>query len=164
MSPFRGGWVIWLSLLVALILSIAHLPTDWPVWLGWLRPNWVMLILFYWAIEHPQRLGPVGGWLVGLLLDALLAQPLGLNAMLLAAFVYLMVGLSDRLRMYSMAQQCLIVFLVALATEVLRSLVLGWVGGQNMSWGVLLIATMTMFCWPFIAELLIRTRALGRPE
>ena len=46
------------------------LPESWPQWLGWLRPAWVIMAVFFWVMEMPHRVGLVGSaWLVGLLLD-----------------------------------------------------------------------------------------------
>ena len=67
MNPANGGWLILLSFAVAFVLSVAHLPESWPQWLGWLRPHWVLLVLFYWVLYVPHRLGLVTAWLLGLL-------------------------------------------------------------------------------------------------
>ncbi len=67
MNPLRGGWVILLSIAVAMMLAVAHLPEDFPQWLGYLRPAWVLLVVFYWVMALPDRLGMITAWLVGLL-------------------------------------------------------------------------------------------------
>ena len=57
MNPTQGGWLILLTIAVALILSVLHLPESWPQWLGWLRPAWVMLVVFFWVMQVPHRIG-----------------------------------------------------------------------------------------------------------
>ena len=88
MNPFNGGWVVLLSLLIAMLFTVAHLPLSWPEWLGYLRPNWLLLVLFFWVMELPERIGLVTAWLLGLVMDALLSQPLGLNGFIFAGFTY----------------------------------------------------------------------------
>ena len=63
MNPTQGGWLILLSLVVALLLAVVHLPESWPQWLGWLRPAWVIMVLFFWVMELPPRVGLVSAWL-----------------------------------------------------------------------------------------------------
>ena len=68
MNPINGGWVILLTLLFALVLSVFRLPENWPDWLAWFRPSWVLIVLFFWVMELPHRLGLISAWLIGLLL------------------------------------------------------------------------------------------------
>ena len=65
MNPLQGGWVILLTLIVAMVFSVTHLPAWVPNWLGWLRPEWVVLVLFYWVIERPDRVGMILVWVLG---------------------------------------------------------------------------------------------------
>ncbi|NNF67033.1 MAG: rod shape-determining protein MreD, partial [Gammaproteobacteria bacterium] len=54
-----------LSLLGAVVLTLIPLP-------GWLqpwRPSWVALVVIYWLIYEPRRIGLMTAWLAGLLLD-----------------------------------------------------------------------------------------------
>ena len=62
MNPFRGGWIILLSIAIAMMLAVAHLPESLPQWLGCLRPAWVILVMFYWVMVLPDRFGIVRAW------------------------------------------------------------------------------------------------------
>ena len=42
-------------------------------------------MLFFWVLELPHRIGLITAWIVGLFVDVLHADPLGLNGLLLAA-------------------------------------------------------------------------------
>ena len=164
MNPTSGGWLILLTVLVALTLAVLHLPETWPQWLGWWRPAWVAMVIFYWVLALPHRLGLVTAWLIGFLLDILQADPLGMNGMLLAGITYFGWRFYERLRMYSVFQQCGVIFLLVLATDSLRLLVLDIIWDQGMSWGVLLPALTSMLVWPFLFLLLARLRAQVRVE
>jgi rod shape-determining protein MreD len=163
-NPSAGGWLILLTLLVAMVLAVLHLPETWPEWLGWLRPAWVAMVIFYWVMALPHRLGLISAWLVGLLLDVLQADPLGLNGVLLAGITYIAWRFYERLRMYSIVQQCGIVFLVVLAGESVRVLVQDLIYTRGWSWGVLLTGLMSMLVWPFLFLLLERLRIQARVE
>jgi rod shape-determining protein MreD len=37
-----------------------------PDWAASARPEWVVLVLIYWILALPERVGVAAGWLVGL--------------------------------------------------------------------------------------------------
>ena len=158
MNPTQGGWLILLTVAGAMVLAVAHLPETWPQWLGWLRPAWVAVVVFYWVMELPHRLGLIAAWILGALVDVLQAEPLGLNGLILAAITYVGWRFYERLRMYSVAQQCGVVFLLVLGAELLRAVVLEVVSDRGWSWGLLLPPLSSMLIWPFVALLLTRLR------
>lgn len=162
MNPAQGGWLILLTVAGAMVLAVAHLPETWPQWLGWLRPAWVALVIFYWVMELPHRIGLIAAWVIGALLDVLQAEPLGLNGVILATITYVAWRFYERLRMYSIFQQGGLLFLLILGAELLRALVHDVVADRGMSWGVLGPPLLSMLLWPFVALALGRLRAQFR--
>lgn len=158
MNPSQGGWLILTSILLAMLLAVLHLPESWPAWLGWLRPSWVAMVVFFWVMELPHRLGLVSAWILGFLLDVLFADPLGLNGALLASITYIGWRFYERFRMYSVVQQGVVVFLLVLASEVVRLVVQDLAFDRGFSWGVLFPAVTSMFVWPFVYVLLQRLK------
>lgn len=154
MNPLQGGWVILLTLAGAMVLAVVHLPETWPQWLGWLRPAWVALVVFYWVMELPHRIGLISAWVVGVLVDVLLGEPLGLNGALLAAVTYVGWRFYERLRMYSVIQQAAVVGVLVLGAELLRGVVLELTGARPFSWGLIGPAAVSLVAWPFVAALL----------
>jgi len=163
-NPSNGGWLILVTILVALVLAVLHLPETWPQWLGWLRPAWMAMVIFYWVMALPHRLGLISAWIVGLLLDVLQGDPLGLNGFLLAGITYVAWRFYERLRMYSIAQQAGVVFVLVLIAETTRLLVQDLTFDRGLSWGVLLPALMSMVIWPFLLLLMDRMRTSVRVE
>ena len=53
MSRPRNGWVLPVSLLLALLLGLVPLPEL----LQPLRPYWLALVLAYWVLEEPDKIG-----------------------------------------------------------------------------------------------------------
>jgi rod shape-determining protein MreD len=115
MSPVRsqGGWFILLSFLAAYILTILPL----PAWLQQARPDWVALVLVYWCIATPQRVGVGVGWISGLLQDAVQSSLLGQHALAYAALAYLTLKLHQRFRVFPLWQQALSIMLLLLLTR-----------------------------------------------
>ena len=65
MSRARNGWVLPVSLLVALLLGLVPMPDV----LQPLRPYWLALVLAYWVLEAPDKVGLGVAFLLGLLAD-----------------------------------------------------------------------------------------------
>lgn len=164
MNPFNGGWVILLSLLVAMLLAVVHLPESTPDWLGWLRPNWLLLVLFFWVLELPSRIGLVAAWLLGLLVDALTADPLGVNGLIFAGTTYVAWRFYERMRMYSMAQQCGVIFLLVTGAELIRGFAVDMVSEREVSALVVLTAAVSMLVWPVLYLVLLRVKTAVRVE
>jgi rod shape-determining protein MreD len=164
MNPTQGGWLILLSLIIALLLAILHLPESWPQWLGWLRPAWVAMVVFFWVMELPQRMGLVSAWAIGILLDVLYADPLGLNGALLATITYVGWRFYERLRMYSIIQQGVVIFVLVLLGECIKVIVQDLVYDRGWSWGVFLPAFTSLLLWPFLYLLLQRLKLRARVE
>ena len=92
---------IWITLLLALGLQVMPMPDAWLIW----RPNWLGMMLAYWCIAAPSRVGVFYGFLFGLFLDLLEGVTFGHNALLLSLMAYLVLLLYQRLRIYSLWQQ-----------------------------------------------------------
>ena len=84
-SDAPGGLWVLLSLILAMILRIL----PWSPPLSAFNPDWVALILLFWTLTLPERLGIFRAWLIGLLVDALTARHLGQHALAYSVMAYL---------------------------------------------------------------------------
>ncbi len=154
MNPGNGGWAIVLTLIVALILAVIHLPEWWPQWLGWLRPNWIAMTVFFWVLAVPHRFGLVAAWLLGLLVDVLYAEPLGLNGAVLAVLTYITWSLYERLRMFSALQQSINLFFLLLLAEGTRMLGLMLLAEREAQFGFVFVALASALLWGLVRNIL----------
>lgn len=113
----RGGGVILISVVIAYILAVLPLP-DWAE--AW-RPEWAALVLIYWCMAVPHRVGVVAGWFMGLGQDMLQASLLGQHALAYALLAYLVLRLHQRLRVYPVPQQALIVLLLLFVVHLVQA-------------------------------------------
>lgn len=90
-----------LSLLGALLLN--GLPWG-GVWLL-LRPDFVAMVLLYWCMHKPWRVGIGIAWAVGILADVADSSLFGQHALAYAVLAFGGVVLSRRLRMFDLRQQ-----------------------------------------------------------
>ena len=158
MNPFDGGWLIPVSLLVALVLAAFALPPGGVEWLGWLRPAWVSMVLFYWVIAAPHRVSLIGVWLFGFGLDLVQATPLGVNGFLLALVTYVGWRFHERLRMVSVIQQAGVLLLLLLLGELLRGIALNLAYERPFAFLAFLSPLVSALLWPFVGILLDRVQ------
>ena len=147
----QGGWVIALSFVVAFLLMIIPLPFV----LTWLRPDWVSLVLIYWVIALPHRVGIFVAFCLGLLLDILQASTLGQNALSLSLVACLSLLLYQRLRLFNQWQQAAFVFIVVGINQIVEQWLQGLAGWGTQSGPIFLMPVVTSaLLWPGIMVLL----------
>ena len=102
--------VILLTFVIALFLAVI----PYPAWMQDAIPAWVTLVIFYWCMALPHRIGVGTGWVVGLILDLLHHTLLGHHAIAKAFVAMIAIGAHQRLRMYHLWQQCIVIFIVSI--------------------------------------------------
>ncbi len=105
----------WLSIAFAMALRIV----PWPFAVLMTAPDWVMLILIYWALATPEEASVGKAWFVGLLVDVLTGQLLGQYALIYAFSIFLCIKQHQRIRNFPVIQQSLAVFVILLLARIL---------------------------------------------
>src|SRR5271156_2051731 len=141
-----------LSALVALALAVLPLPSV----LEPLRPDFLVLVVFYWCIESPRAGGLALAFASGLALDLVHGVVLGQHALALTLTGAWATHLRLRIRVFSMLSQCLVVF--ALLTG--YQFVIFWVDGATGN----PVTTFSRWLAPFIGALLwpVLTSVMGK--
>lgn len=150
MQQAQGFWIIPLTVIVALWLSIIPMP-EWALWL---RPAWVALVVLYWVLALPAQVGVVLSWLSGLLLDIVANAPLGQNALALAVLAYVTLLLYQRLRMFTRWQQAAVIFVLIGINQMLGHWVQNLTGTASPNLLFLLPALVSALIWPAVFSLL----------
>jgi len=115
-KPYEASLVgVYGSFGLAMALRIIPLPPDWFA----LNPDWIALLLIYWTLAAPDRVGVITAWVVGLSADALTGRLLGQHALAYAVMAYLNLRVRDPLLIFPVPLQCLWVLLVLLLGQLL---------------------------------------------
>lgn len=150
--------LFFVTVVLALVLSISLFPVGWFEF----RPEWLGLVVFYWTFRAPAQFGILMAWCLGLLLDVLEATPLGTNALGMALIAFLVLTIHQRLRMYPLPQQCLMVFLLLGINQMLVHFIKQLLGADTAGFSYLWPALTSAIAWPFVSGLLDRlNRKLG---
>ncbi|MCR8921585.1 rod shape-determining protein MreD [Dasania sp. GY-MA-18] len=149
-QPANGIWVIVVSIVLALLLSIMPM----PFWAQWGRPEWLAMVLIYWVIALPERVGIGIAWLSGLVLDIIEGTPLGQNAFALAVIAYVALVLYQRMRMYTPWQQAGVLFILIGVHQLIGHWVQTLIGVISPNLLFLLPALVSALLWPWLSALL----------
>jgi rod shape-determining protein MreD len=142
----RGGLIILFTFALAFFLTMLPIPE----WTREFRPAWCALVLIYWCLALPTRVGVGIAWLIGILLDISTGTLLGQHAMGLAIVAFITLKLHQRARVSPLWQQSLTVFLLLLLDNLLTLLIQGAIGRPallQLFWGPPLIG---MLLWPVV--------------
>ena len=152
--------VIYLSLVVALILTILPLP-DWA---QIYRPNWVALALIYWSMALPKRVGLWFAFLTGLILDTSQGTLLGQHTLALVVVIFINMNFYQRIRVLALAQQSLYVFVLLLINQFIVAWVEGIMGRPTPILTFFGAPFIGMLIWPWVFVVLrdIRRKAILR--
>lgn len=157
MDKPNRGWVIALSFVVAFMLTAAPLP-DWA--LPW-RPAWIAMVLVYWCMALPERVGVLTGWAIGLVLDVMHGSILGQHAFGLAFVAYITVQYHQRVRVFPLTQQAMFVASLIFLYLVVMLWIYNVLGSVNYGPHYLLATITTALLWPWVFIILrdVRRRA-----
>lgn len=147
-------WVILASLLFAAVLAVLPLTRA----LLWWRPEWILLVLVYWTIALPHRVGLVTALIVGLFVDVMEGAVIGQNMLSLSVVVTLAGLMYQRLRVFTLVQQSSVIFLLAGLHQLITQWLQGLQGGAVPGFGFLFPALSTALLWPLLMPLLRELR------
>ena len=134
-----------ITIIGAFMLAIIPLP-DWAIEY---RPDWVTLVLIYWAMAMPTRVGVTIAWFAGLLLDVSYGTLMGQHAIGMVLVIYVIHIQHQRLRMASLMQQAIVIFFLLLIKQLLTLWVDGMVGRAPGSWLYFMPTITSTLLWPW---------------
>ena len=147
MQPSRCYRVVIPTLVFALMLVLLPLPE----WAQAFRPDWVTLFMIYWVMAMPEFVGLMMAWVFGLLLDVAQGTILGQHAMGLVLVIWIVEMTYLRIRVASLLQQALVIFVLLLAKLLLALWVSGLIGQAPENIALYLLPAFTgALIWPWL--------------
>ena len=128
------------------VLSAIPIPEAVSNW----RPSLVPLILIYWCMALPERVGIASAWLLGLLFDVQQSFILGQHALGFTFLAYIVIKNHRRLRVYPLLQQAIVVCIYLLIYKAIMLLVTFSSGAIAYTWYYWLPALTSMLIWPWL--------------
>jgi rod shape-determining protein MreD len=141
-----------LSALVALALAILPLPGAVDAF----RPDFLVLVVFYWSIESPRAGGLALAFFSGLALDVIQGVVLGQHALALTLMAAWATHLRLRVRVFSVLSQCLTIFALLTGYQFILFWVDGATGNPVTSFSRWLAPVIGALIWPLMVGTLSR--------
>jgi len=105
------GWFVTTSLLLALFLNMLPLGRV-PGF-----PDWVALVLAFWCVREPLKIGMGTAFLLGFAMDVANASVIGQHSLAYVLLAYAAARLSRRILWFPLLQQALHIFPLLLAAQ-----------------------------------------------
>lgn len=147
--PVRPGFII-LTLVAALLANLL----PWSGWALWLVPDFVALVVLYWCIEEPRKIGFLAAWSLGLLMDIAEGSLFGQHALAYSILAYAGIALHRRVQRFSLAPQILHVIPLLLFTDLVVLLVRALAGADFPGFTYFLGSLAGAALWPALTHLL----------
>jgi rod shape-determining protein MreD len=148
------------SLVAAFLLNL--LP-----WGGWaFVPDFVALVLVFWSIHQPRKVGIGMAFLMGLLMDVHNASLFGENALAYTLLSYFSITIHRRVLWFPLLTQALHILPLLLMTQTVQMAVRLSVGGRFPGWLYFAESVVAAALWPLATWLLLapQRRAIDRDE
>lgn len=151
---------ITLSLVVAFLFNML----PWGGWIG--VPDFVALVLVFWSIHQPRRVGIGVAFLMGILMDVHDATLLGENALSYTLLSYFAIMIHRRVLWFPILTQALHVLPLLLLMQAVQ-LVVRWIVSQQFpGWFYFAESIVATLLWPLVTNILLapQRRAVNRDD
>lgn len=147
--------LIFISLLIGVALMLIPLPKTVDCW----RPDFATLVLMYWWLAHPDRVGVFYGFLIGILMDVMYGSLFGQYAIGNIFIAWVFMKNYQRMRVLPAWQQALSIFGLLL----IKYFIVFWIdklrGNNDNSFLMYFAPCFTSaLIWPYVFNLLRRAR------
>ena len=139
-------FVIPLTLVLGLILMMMPMPE----WSQIYRPDWVALILIYWSMALPNRVGLIYAFIIGLFVDVTQGTLLGQHSLALVLIVYINFSFYQRVRVMALGRQSLYALLLLFINQLTVVWIEGMMGSEPPVMAYFAAPLIGMAIWPWV--------------
>lgn len=147
--PVRPAFII-VTLVAALLLNV--LP-----WSGfWIRikPDFVALVVLYWCVAQPRKIGFTAAWILGLMMDVADGSLFGQHALAYSILAYAGIVLHRRVQMFTLTPQVIHVVLLLFFNDLIVLAIRMLSGSDFPGYSYFLGSVVAGALWPPLSVLL----------
>jgi len=148
-----NGWFVLGSLLAALLLNMVQSMGLWgrAAW----TPDALALVLVFWTVHQPLRVGVGVAFAMGLLMDVHQGAMLGQHALAYTVLSYFATAIHRRLLWFSVPSQAFQILPLFLVSHVIAVVVRLIAGGSFPGLSVLFAPLIESLLWPVVSVVLL---------
>ncbi|SCK10983.1 rod shape-determining protein MreD [Vogesella sp. LIG4] len=150
LKPIRRRFIT-LTFAIALLLELMPLPVGSTRWL----PDFVAMLILYWALNQPRRIGIGMAFLLGLITDVATTGLFGQHALAYSITAYLVLLRQRQLVMFNLGQQALVILAMLEANQLIMVLARLATGAAFVGWSYFLPPLVGALLWPLLNKLLL---------
>jgi rod shape-determining protein MreD len=151
---------IWFSLIVAFLLNLLPFGPTAVV------PDFLALVLVFWSVHQPRRLGMAAAFVFGLMMDVHEGALFGQHALAYTLLSYGAITLHRRILWFPVLSQVLFILPLLVLAQLASLLIRLWVGGAFPGWLYFAESLVGVLIWPLIHWILLspQRRPVERDE
>jgi len=141
---------VFLTFVIGLMLTIMPLPDSVVAF----RPDWLAMLVIFWAMQLPRTWSVGTAWIIGIILDVSQGTLLGQHALALCCVAFITVRMHLLMRVFPLPQLTATVFPILAIYQFLLFWINGVAGNHAPAiayWGPVISGTLL---WPFLLALL----------
>lgn len=144
---------VWGSLVAAMLVNMLENMGFWgrAAW----SPDVLAVVLVFWTVHQPNRVGIVAAFVFGLLMDVHQSGLLGQHAMAYAVLSFFAITIHRRLLWFSVPSQAAQVFPLFVAAHAVELTVRMFAGGTFPGLWMLLAPVIEALLWPVASVVLL---------
>lgn len=140
---------VWITVLIAVFLNSVPVPN----WVQRVWPDILAVVLVYWGVFQPRRIGIFGAFLVGLIIDVADGTLLGQHALAYSVLMFAAMSLHRRVQMFHLPYQVAHVVVILLLHQVVE-LVVRMLAGSQFPGPIFFVASLSgAVLWPALSAL-----------
>jgi rod shape-determining protein MreD len=147
-----------IPMLISSVAALAFAVIPLPQVLDALRPDLLVLVVFYWSIESPRAGGLTLAFFAGLALDVINGVVLGQHALALTLMAAWATHLRLRLRVFSVLSQSLTIFMLLTLYQFILFWIDGATGNPVVNFSRWIAPIVGGVLWPLLCGILNRMR------
>lgn len=147
--PVRPAFIA-ATLVAALLLNLL----PWSGLLLWIKPDFVALVVLYWCIYQPRKLGFSVAWMLGLMMDVADGSLFGQHALAYSILAYAGIVLHRRVQGFTLTPQVMHVIMLLLFNNLIMLGIRMIAGGDFPGYQYFLSSFVAGALWPPLSVLL----------
>lgn len=147
---YRLCLIMFLSFLIASLLQFLPVPDVLNVWV----PQWIALVIIYWALVLDERFSLILPCFIGLCMDVMNGAMLGLHALALLWLSFIVLKNARQLRRAGRLQQMVEIGLLMLGYQFIVFAIQKLTGQRLDDWTYFIASASSAIIWPWVSIIL----------
>ena len=143
--PVRGAFIVF-TFIAALLVNLL----PWSGWWIYVKPDFVALVVLYWCIQQPRKVGFASAWLLGLVMDVAEGSLFGQHALAYSVLAFAGIVLHRRVLMFTLRDQILHVVVLLLMNDLIVLGVRMFAGAAFPGWRYFAGSLIAAALWPLL--------------